>query len=71
MCACVCVDLPGPGVNVIAVEVINKAVFVGRQCLIASMNIHTTAGTVIRAGVAVTSLGNGTFGLRHQPCVGH
>lgn len=61
---CVCVDLPSPGVNIIAIKVIYKAVFVSRQCLIASMNIHTTAGTVIRAAVAVTSLGNGTFGLR-------
>lgn len=70
MYACVCVDLPCPGINFIAVEVINKAIFVGRQCLIASMNIHTTAGTVIRAAVAVTSLGNGTFRLRHHPRVG-
>lgn len=68
--ACVCGDLPCPAVNVIAVEVVNKAVFVGRQCLIASMNIHTAAGTIIRAAVAITSLGNGTFGFRYQPCVG-
>lgn len=64
-CSRVCVDLPCPGVNVIAVEVIDEAVFVGRQRLIPSVNIHTTAGNVVRAAVAVTSLRDGTFGLRH------
>lgn len=65
-----CVDLPCPRVRVVSVEVIDKAVFVGGQSFIAAMNVDAATAAVIRAAVAVASLGNGTFGLRHQPRVG-
>ncbi len=70
VCICTCVDLPCPRVDIIAIEVINKPIFVGRKCFVASVNIHAAAGRVICAAVAVTSLRDGTFGLRHQPHVG-
>lgn len=65
-----CVDLPCPHVHVVSVEVIDKAVFVGGQSFIAAMNVDAATTAVIRAAVAVASLGNGTFGLGHQPRVG-
>lgn len=34
------------------------------------MYVQASAAGIIRAGVAVTSLRDGTFGLGHGPCVG-
>ncbi|TNN45262.1 hypothetical protein EYF80_044534 [Liparis tanakae] len=59
-----------PGVDVVAVEVVDEAVFVGGQRLVAPVDVHAAAGAVVRAAVAVTALGNGARGLRHQPRVG-
>lgn len=65
-----CVSLPRAGVDVVAVEVVDEAVFVGGQSLVAPVDKDAAAGAVVRAAVAVTALRNRTFGLRHQPCVG-
>lgn len=66
----VCCFIPRAGVHIVAVQIIHQAVFVGRQRLVAAMDVHTTAAGIIRAAVTVSSLRNGTFGLRHQPRVG-
>lgn len=66
----VCCFLPCAGVHIVAVQIIHQAVLVGRQRLVAAVDVHATAAGIIRAAVTVSSLRNGTFGLRHQPRVG-
>lgn len=65
-----CCLSPRAGVHIVAVQIIHQAVFVGRQRLVAAVDVHAPAGGIIRAAVTVSSLRNGTFGLRHQPRVG-
>lgn len=61
--------LPDASVDLITVQVIYKAILISRQGLVASVDIHTLAASIIHTAVAITPLNCGSSCLRNQPCV--
>lgn len=62
--------LPRLRVDVVSVQVVDEAVFIGWQRFVPAVDVDAAAGTVICAGVTIASLRNGPFCLQHQPFVG-